>query len=119
MAHTTAHHHTGNASMDKCIDDCHHCAAMCNACVSHCLTKGGKHAAPEHITLLLDCAAACQAAEASMSRQSSVHANVCAACAELCRLCEESCRAMGDDPMMKECAEACRRCAESCEKMAA
>lgn len=111
--------HTGNAAMDKCIDDCQHCAALCHACVAHCLKLGGEHADPQHIALLLDCAAICEASAASMSRQSSVHGQLCAACAEICRLCEESCRALGNEGMLKECADACRRCADSCEKMAA
>lgn len=110
--------HTGNAAMDQCIDECNHCANICNATVAHCLEKGGKHADAKHIALLLDCAAICETSAASMSRQSNVHGHLCGACAEICRLCEESCRSMGDDAMMKDCADACRRCAESCAKMA-
>ena len=117
MPHTA--NHTGNAALDQCIDDCQHCATSCHATVAHCLEKGGKHADPRHIALLLDCAAICETAAASMAHQSSVHSTICAACADVCRACEQSCRAMGDDRVMKECAEACRKCAESCEKMAA
>ena len=116
MPHTAGH---AGTAMDQCIEDCHHCAASCNATLAHCLEKGGKHAAPEHIALLLDCAAICEAAAASMGRKSSAHGELCGACAEVCRLCEESCRSMGSDAMMQECADACRRCADSCEKMAA
>lgn len=111
--------HTGNAAMDQCIDDCQHCASLCHACIAHCLQQGGKHADPQHIALLLDCAAICETAAASMAHNSSTHGQLCAACAEICRLCEQSCRALANDGIMKECADACRRCAESCDKMAA
>lgn len=117
MPHTAGH--IRNADTDQCIDDCQQCAAACHACVTHCLEKGGKHADPEHISLLLDCAAMCETAAASMAHHSSIHAVICGACAEVCRACERSCRAMGDDRMMQECADACRKCADSCEKMAA
>ena len=117
MPHTAGH--TGNAALDQCIDDCHHCATSCHATVAHCLETGGTHAEPQHVALLLDCAAICETAAASMARHSSVHATLCAACADICRSCEESCRAVGDDRVMQDCADACRRCAESCEKMAA
>lgn len=117
MPHTASH--TGKTAMDHCIDDCQHCATACHACLAHCLEKGGKHADPAHIALLLDCARMCETAAASMAHHSSVHGTICGACVEVCRICEQSCRALGDDRMMQECADACRKCADSCEKMAA
>jgi hypothetical protein len=113
--------HTGTLSpeMVQCIDECLHCATTCNATVAHCLEKGGKHADPQHIALMLDCATICEAAAASMSRSSAVHGTFCRACADICRQCETDCRSFGDDPMMEECADVCRQCAASCEAMAA
>lgn len=103
----------------RCIDDCHHCATTCQATVTHCLEKGGKHAEAQHIALMLDCAAICETAAGSMSRNSNAHGTICAACAEVCRQCETDCRTFRDDPMMQECADTCAKCAESCERMAA
>lgn len=84
---------TISAELDRCIDECYDCAKSCNATVPYCLEKGGRHADAHHIALMLDCAATCETAAQSMSRNSSVH--------------------------RQECADACRKCAESCERMAA
>ena len=111
-------HQMGN-EMASCIEDCHDCHRSCLETVAHCLQKGGRHAAPEHIVLLLDCAEVCAAASGFMSRGSHHHAAVCGVCADVCDRCAESCAAMGDDETMQRCAEACRRCAESCRQIAA
>lgn len=113
MAHATV-----SPQMQKCIDECLKCYRMCTETIRHCLSKGGKHAEAEHITLLQDCAEICQTSAGFMLRGSHQHAETCRACAEVCRACAESCGKMADDQMMKDCAEACRRCAESCQQMA-
>ena len=104
---------------EQCVADCYDCAASCQETIAHCLSMGGKHAQPQHIALLMDCASMCEAAAGSMSRGSIAHRLVCGACAEICKLCEEDCRSMGDDATMLACAEMCRQCAESCDRMAA
>ena len=116
MPHSTSQAVTPEVA--RCIDDCYGCATSCNATVAHCLEKGGKHAEPQHIALLLDCAAICETAAESMARNSAMHAQICEACAKVCRQCEADCRSFRDEPLMQECADACRRCAESCERMA-
>lgn len=117
MAHSA--HTTMSAEMQQCIQECLTCHASCLATVRHCLELGGRHAAPEHVTLLLDCAQACQQSADFMLRHSSLHGAACLLCAEACRACEQSCRTVADgDQMMQECAEVCRRCAESCDRMA-
>jgi hypothetical protein len=115
------HHDSAHQSpaMNECIDNCTSCHAICLETISHCLSKGGAHAAPEHIALLAACADICSTCAATMLRGASVSAAVCGACAEVCRACADSCERMGDDPQMKRCAEVCRRCAESCTAMAA
>ena len=90
-----------------------------HAAIPYCLDKGGRRADAQHIALMLDCAGICETAAVSMSRNSSVHGQICGVCAEVCRQCETDCRSFGDDSMMQECADACRKCAESCERMAA
>ena len=117
MPHATTH--AMSPEMQKCIDECARCHAICLETVHHCLHLGGKHADAHHIVTLLDCAEICQTSANFMTRGSTHSAHICAACAAVCKACEESCRSMGDDEMMKKCADACRKCAESCTRMAA
>lgn len=104
--------------MQPCIDECLRCHGVCTTTVTHCLQRGGTYAAPEHVTLLLDCAQICATSADYMLRGSHLHAHTCGTCAEVSRACAESCEHMGDDAVMRRCAEECRRCAESCERMA-
>ena len=116
--HLTTVEHVDEA-MHDCITNCSECHDTCLATVQHCLTKGGEHAAPDHIRALLDCAQACDASRDFMLRGSDLHHTYCGACAEACERCAESCERMADgDDVMSECAEVCRRCAESCRSMA-
>ena len=117
MTHHDSAHST--AVVYECIDNCTRCRAICLETLSHCLSKGGVHVAPEHITLLSACADICGTCAATMLRGASVSATVCRACADVCLACADSCEKLGDDPQMKRCAEACRRCVESCTAMAA
>ncbi len=116
MPQMTDHH--GPNAMQACIDACTSCHQTCLHNVRHCLAKGGKHADPAHITLLLDCAQICATSADFMSRLSAQHSTVCRACADVCLACAAACDAFGDDQMMWQCAEECRRCAESCARMA-
>ena len=105
--------------MQRCIDDCLECHAVCERTASHCLQMGGKHASRQHQTALRDCAEACATAANFMIRESPLHAATCAACAEACAVCAEECeRLAGEDRMMLHCAETCRRCEQSCREMA-
>ena len=111
-------HHTDDA-MEKCIDLCQDCYALCTKTMGHCLQLGGRHAAPEHIRLFLDCAQICDTTAQYLLRGSSLHERMCGLCAEVCRQCADSCvQVAGDDQMVKQCVEMCRTCAGSCERMA-
>lgn len=113
-----AGHHTDD-EMQQCIDLCQDCQALCTRTIRHCLDLGGRHAGPEHIRLLVDCAQMCQINVDYMLRESLLHERVCGLCAEACKLCAENCgQVAGDDQMLKQCVDLCRRCAESCERMA-
>lgn len=105
--------------MQKCIQDCIECHQVCLHAIQHCIEKGGKHAAPEHIKILQDCAQICATSADFMLRHSDLHKQTCGICAEVCKACADDCEQMKDDEMMAACAEICRRCAETCEKMAA
>lgn len=106
-------------AMNDCIDNCVQCHAICLETINYCLTKGGAHAAPKHISLMATCADICATSADAMLRGSSVHKVICGACAEVCRQCAADCESLGDDAEMKRCADICQRCAESCAVMAA
>lgn len=108
-----------NSGMQQCVDNCLNCYEVCLGTVNYCLQKGGKHAEPAHIRLLLDCAEICQTCPNFMIRDSDLYKGICGACADICDRCAQSCERFGDDAQLKSCAELCRRCAESCRKMAA
>lgn len=106
--------------MQECIDNCRKCYEACTKAITYCLEKGGKHAEPEHIKVLMDCAEICRTNLSFMLRGSKQQASVSTACALVCRVCGTNCEAMAeDDEVMKDCAAACFRCAESCEAMSA
>lgn len=85
--------------------------------IAYCLEMGGRHANPQHIRLLLDCAEICQTSANFMLRGSDLHSRTCGACAEVCERCSEDCMRFEDDAMMQQCAEVCQRCAQSCREM--
>ena len=104
--------------MQECIDQCHSCEEICLESVTHCLHKGGKHAQPDHVSLLLACAEICSTSARFMLLGSEHHVRTCEVCAEVCEACAADCEAMSDDDQMRRCAEICRQCAESCRAMA-
>jgi hypothetical protein len=111
-------HHT-TEEMDRCIQLCQDCHALCTRTIRHCLELGGRHAAPDNIRLLVDCAEMCKINVDYMLRGSELHNRVCGVCAEACKQCAESCAQLaGDDQMLKQCVDLCRHCAGSCERMA-
>lgn len=104
--------------LQGCIEECLSCHAACLSALTYCMQKGLRHAEPEHLRRLADCAEICETSANFMLRGSDQHRRTCEVCAELCEQCAASCEKMSDDAAMKACADACRRCAESCRKMA-
>jgi hypothetical protein len=117
--HATPHFGHMAEQMQRCIDECLSCFSVCEQTLAHCLKKGGKHAAPDLVKLLVDCAESCRMSAGMMSRESAFHARHCMLCADICKACEEACEEFGNDAQMKACADACRSCAESCRTMGA
>jgi hypothetical protein len=116
---TTMDGHRMSEEMQRCIQLCQDCHVTCIQIIDHCLKLGNRHAAPDHIRLLMDCAQHCTTTVDFMARESLLHDRTCSLCSEIYRLCAESCEQVGgDDQMIKQCAELCRRCARSCEQMA-
>ena len=109
-------HPTIDSALDDCIAECRNCHEICmRFAMTHCLEMGGDHVDPQHFRLMIACAQQCQATANVMLCHTSLHGQVCAACAELCGACATTCERLGT---MAECAEACRRCASTCRSMA-
>ncbi len=108
---------SSSSEMQECISNCQSCHASCIQIATYCFSKGGEHAAADHIKLLLDCAQSCATCTDFMLRESTFHMKECGICALICTACADSCEKMGDDQQMKSCAAACRACADSCKKM--
>lgn len=103
--------------MQECIDRCQRCQEVCLATTAHCLQLGGRHADPDHISMMLACAEICDTSARFMLLGSTHHARTCDVCADVCEACAADCDRFEDD-MMRQCADVCRRCAESCRQMA-
>ena len=102
--------------MEACLDDCQKCHITClSMATGFCLTKGGPHAAPAHIRIMLDCAQICATTADFMARGSTQHAAMCRLCADICDACARSCDGMAG---MEACIAACSACAKSCRAMA-
>lgn len=109
--------HKFNKDMQECIANCNDCRDECEKVLfQHCLEMGGEHLAQEHVRIMADCVEICQAAANFMLRGSSMHGDVCRACANICKECAESCDQIGGEEM-ERCADVCRECAESCREM--
>src|SRR5690348_17216561 len=91
--------------MLDCIRLCSDCHRACLDTTIYCLQMGGRHAEPNHIRLLADCAQICQTSADFMLRGSDLHHVTCGACAEVCERCADDCARMSDDNRMAACAE--------------
>lgn len=107
-----------NEQMQSCIQECLDCHRVCLETITHCLEKGGRHAEPDHIRLLTDCAEICQTSANFMLRGSDLHPMTCEVCAEVCAECADDCERFDGDAQMQNCAAACRSCSEMCQTMA-
>jgi hypothetical protein len=94
-------------------DLCKSCQKTCEDALKYCLSKGGKHAAKEHIDALKDCIAMCKVSAELGARNSSLLPKIREACAEACKKCAASCEAL-NDPKLKDCVTACNECEKSC-----
>lgn len=108
--------HTTDPNMQSCIDACNQCYQTClHEAMNQCLESGGKHVAPDHMRLMLNCAQICQTSTNFMLSSSAFSNQVCSVCAEVCDACAKSCEQLNG---MEECGRVCRECAESCRQMA-
>ena len=105
--------------MRHSIDNCLHCYNICEETINHCLRMGGRHADPEHLILLRDCAEICRTTAGFLLRGSEFHAQNCGVCTVICSQCAEACEHTAEgDQTMQLCADICRQCADSCAALA-
>ena len=108
-----------NPVVQRAIEDCTECHAICVQTMQYSVQQGGPYVAPDFLRLLEDCAQTCQTSEDFMLRGSPFSAAICTVCAEVCDQCAVSCDQVGrgTDAQLRACADQCRRCAESCRQM--
>lgn len=101
-----------SSQIEDCIRHLMHCHRAClGTATTHCLEMGGDHARPQHLRLMLDCAAICQATADALLRKSQFHTRLCELAADVCDTCAADCETLGG---MEDCVIACRTCAEAC-----
>src|SRR5947209_5801292 len=67
-------HHPANPNTEDCITHCLDCHHIClEMAMNHCLELGGKHVAPAHFRLMLNCAEICQTSANFMLSGSELH----------------------------------------------
>ncbi|PZU64633.1 MAG: ferredoxin, partial [Rhizobium sp.] len=87
--------HQIDPEMKACMDACHECHVTClHMAMNHCLEAGGRHAEPQHMKIMADCAQICAVAIDFMARKSEHHRHICRECAEICRACASSCEGL-------------------------
>jgi hypothetical protein len=109
-----------NAAMrHSCCEICGDCAKACNKAYRFCLEQAaaGRSRNARVAQTLGDCAAFCDLSATLISRQSTLMAFSCRACADACRQCGQECQSFDTDIDMKLCMDACQRCEESCRTM--
>jgi len=108
---------SASKEVQECLKDSLECYQTCTQTIIRCLTIGDKHAKPENLNLLSDCARMCNTNADFMLRKSTYHPQTCGLTADICDECADTCDRFDDD-FMKECASTCRRCSESCREIA-
>ena len=109
--------------MDRFSEQTHAGMQALLACHSICLSTAmtryletsPQHHRPQHLRLILDCAAVCALTADLIAHKSQFQARFCALCAEVCDTCRKDCLQLGS---LEDCVEACRVAAQHCRDMA-
>lgn len=102
-------------STQSCMEICTQChQTLLHTAMQYSLPLGGKHLAPEHFRLMMNCAEMCQTTANFQLSDSKFCRQISALNAEICDECALSCEQLGD---MDDCVQACRQCAECCRAM--
>lgn len=108
------HHSFQMPEMQSCIAACLDCFKECEYCGEQCIGMPEMAACAK---ACFDCATTCQTCVTLMARESPLHQQACALCADACARCATECE-KNDAEHCKRCAAACRRCEQECRQMA-
>lgn len=111
LASSISHH-----PLQESIDACVACAQACEECTSACLHEKDLNHLADCIRLTNDCAQACWAAAAYMSRDSAFIDGACEIALKSCELCALEC-AKHEHEHCQITAELCRNCAAECRRI--
>jgi hypothetical protein len=101
-----------DSQIRECMELLSRCHTMClSMAMTHCLETGGRHARPQHLRLMMDCAAFCTLTGDMLAHKSQFHNAVCGLCADICETCAKDCETLDG---MEDCVTACRQAAASC-----
>lgn len=98
---------------ETCGATCGKCREECLKTLAYCLKKGGKHADPEHIQVLMDCIDFCDLSSKLTARNSPMAAKLCQLCTDVCARCAKSCEDL-KDPNLQACVDLCKQCSQAC-----
>lgn len=100
---------------DSCIQISLECYRLCLETFNYCLKQGGKHLAPPHLAILIDCAHICRINADFLIRSSLFQLDLNKLSATLCLQCADSCDAVDPyDPKLRRCSALCRDYADAC-----
>jgi hypothetical protein len=109
---------TFSVNMHECIDNCLEASKVCQSCLQHCLSLGGKHAQPEHISLLLETAEICHVTATFMLATSKFTHELAGVCSRVCDAAAQSLNEMDpEDPHMVKCMTICKKTADACRNL--
>ncbi len=104
-----------SAQTRECITTLNQCHSMClSMAMTHVVESRSEVGRPQHMRMMLDCAAICAVTADLLAHKSQFHNRMCALCAEICEVCGQTCAASD----MEDCAQMCRRCAAICRETA-
>ena len=104
-----------DARTHAAIETLNQCHAMClSMAMTDVLESHERLGRPQHMRMMLDCAAMCALTADLLAHKSQFHTRVCALCAEICDVCAQTCAESG----MEDCARMCLRCSAVCEEAA-
>lgn len=112
------HTESMRSSFEDCLRACENAERTCFEALFQSAERGGLHADPEHLRLLMDCSRVCARTAALLRRGWWERDAMCRECAELCEACAADCVAF-DDRALRACTENCWRCARACRVLMA
>ena len=93
----------------------HECAAACNNCSTACLEENDVKKMIQCIRLDMDCAQICDLTAAFVARNSDHAPHLIKECAEICSKCAKECAKFENMEHCKVCADLCKKCADMCQ----